>query len=117
MTPKIVPTPPPPTGPVCPRCGQPHAVLAQIGSFILSVPLCEKTANAPEPETVQLPDSATPPGDRGTPRTGGSLLAWPGTTYTTVEHCQYCGNSWTATRTVGTPRLDAVPCPKCRRLV
>lgn len=38
-------------------------------------------------------------------------------TYTTDEHCQYCGNSWTQTRTVGTPRLDAVPCPKCKRLV
>lgn len=35
----------------------------------------------------------------------------------TAEHCQYCGNSWQQTRTVGTPRLDAVPCPSCKRLV
>jgi hypothetical protein len=37
--------------------------------------------------------------------------------YQTDEHCQYCGNSWQQTRTVGTPRLDSVPCPSCKRLV
>jgi hypothetical protein len=37
--------------------------------------------------------------------------------YITPEHCQYCGNSWNQTRTVGTPRLDAVPCPNCKRLI
>ncbi len=45
------------------------------------------------------------------------LLATTDDTYQTAEHCQYCGNSWQQTRTVGTPRLDAVPCPACRRLV
>lgn len=38
-------------------------------------------------------------------------------TYQTSERCQYCGNSWQQTRTIGTPRLDAVPCPSCKRLV
>lgn len=38
-------------------------------------------------------------------------------TFTTTEHCQYCGNTWAQTRTIGTPRLDAVPCPACKRLV
>lgn len=38
-------------------------------------------------------------------------------TFQTAEHCQYCGNSWQQTRTLGTPRLDAVACPSCARLV
>lgn len=37
--------------------------------------------------------------------------------YQTPEHCQYCGNSWQQTRTIGTPSLDSVPCPACKRLV
>ena len=44
-------------------------------------------------------------------------LGLTATHYQTAEHCQYCGNSWQQTRTIGTPRLDAVPCPKCQRLV
>lgn len=38
-------------------------------------------------------------------------------TYTTAEQCQYCGNRWEQRRTIGTPRLDSVPCPACRKLV
>jgi hypothetical protein len=39
------------------------------------------------------------------------------TTYQTSEQCQYCGTRWQQTRTLGTPRLDSVPCPNCKRLV
>lgn len=52
------------------------------------------------------------------PRCGGNYSQGIGPKYHhTAEHCQYCGNSWQQRRTIGTPRLDAVPCPKCKRLV
>jgi hypothetical protein len=50
-------------------------------------------------------------------RTLGHAVLLQAHTYQTAEHCQYCGNSWQQTRSVGTPRLDAVLCPACKRLV
>jgi hypothetical protein len=52
----------------------------------------------------------------GQPEGGTLVHAIEPQTYQTDEHCQYCGNSWQQTRTIGTPRLDAVPCPSCKRL-
>lgn len=70
--------------------------------------------------TVQV---TLPDGQRGTyyasPEPGRTCRAitveWDH--YQTDETCQYCGYSWSQTRTLGTPRLDSVNCPSCNRLV